>query len=280
MFPLPYELIAMPPPHFCQRTGLSTSGKKRNTDYNDGDPPDVHKKLPSSAGEDRAMLLGFAMMGFSVLMFFLLGITILKPFMLSTQGEESNCTVIHTQITDDWLDCAFTCGVDCGQGKYLCLQVFVNLTHSGQKALLRYNEEAVQINSKCFYMPKRHRDRNDWCNSALDIKEFFDHKNGTPFSCFYSPDSQSEDVILIRKYDQMVIFLCLCWPSLTLLGGALIVGMVRLTQHLSLLCEKYSTAVRDEVGGQVPYKEQHQFQLYSMVRSKGRSREIVRWWPN
>jgi potassium large conductance calcium-activated channel subfamily M beta protein 3 len=50
---------------------------------------------------------------------------------------------------EDWLNCAFTCGVDChGQGKYLCLQVFVNLTHSGQKALLHYNEEAVQINSK------------------------------------------------------------------------------------------------------------------------------------
>ncbi|XP_045395670.1 calcium-activated potassium channel subunit beta-3 isoform X3 [Lemur catta] len=131
------------------RTAFPASGKKRDTNYNDGDLADVHKKLPSSAGEDRAMLLGFAMMGFSVLMFFLLGTTILKPFMLSTWREESNCTTIHTHITDDWLDCAFTCGVDCrGQGKFPCLQVFVNLTHSGQKALLHYNEEAVQINSK------------------------------------------------------------------------------------------------------------------------------------
>ncbi|XP_023411255.1 calcium-activated potassium channel subunit beta-3 isoform X2 [Loxodonta africana] len=261
--------------------GLSTSGKKRNIDYNDGDPPDVHKKLPSSAGEDRAMLLGFAMMGFSVLMFFLLGITILKPFMLSTQREESNCTITHTRVMDDWLGRAFTRGVDSrSQGKYPCLQVFVNLAHSGQKALLRYNEEAVQINSKCFYTPKCHRDRNDLLNSALDIKEFFDHKNGTPFSCFYSPDSQSEDVILIRKYDQVVVFHCLFWPSLTLLGGALIVGMVRLTQHLSLLCEKYSSAVRDEVGGKIAYIEQHQFQLCSMRGNKGRSRETIRGWPD
>ena len=50
---------------------------------------------------------------------------------------------------DDWMDCAFTCGMDCrGQGKYPCLQLFVNLTHSGHQVLLRYNEEAVQINSK------------------------------------------------------------------------------------------------------------------------------------
>ncbi|EHH16583.1 hypothetical protein EGK_11882 [Macaca mulatta] len=263
------------------RTAFPASGKKRETDYSDGDPLDVHKRLSSSAGEDRAVLLGFAMMGFSVLMFFLLGTTILKPFMLSAQREESTCTAIHTDIMDHWLDCTFTCGVHCrGQGKYPCLQVLVNLTHSGQKALLHYNEEAVQINPKCFYTPKCHQDRNDLLNSALDIKEFFDHKNGTPFSCFYSPDSQSEDVILIKKYDQMAIFHCLFWPSLTLLGGALIVGMVRLTQHLSLLCEKYSTVVRDEVGGKLPYIEQHQFKLWSMRRSKGRSREILRLWPN
>lgn len=150
------------------------------------------------------MLLGFAMMGFSVLMFFVLGVTILKSFLLSTQREESNCTIIHAYVTDHWMDCAFSCGMDCrGQGKYPCLQVFVNLTHSGQKVLLHYNEEAVQINSQCFYTPKCHRDRNYLLSGALDIKEFFDHKNGTPFSCFYSPDGQSEDAILIKKYDQI-----------------------------------------------------------------------------
>ncbi|XP_004591336.1 calcium-activated potassium channel subunit beta-3 [Ochotona princeps] len=131
------------------RTAFSTPGKRTYVSSNDGDLPDGHKKLPSSAGEDRAMLLGFAMMGFSILMFFLLGTTILKPFMLSIQREESNCTAIYTRIMDDWLDCDFTCGVDCrGQGKYPCLQVFVNLTHLGQKALLRYNEATVQKNSK------------------------------------------------------------------------------------------------------------------------------------
>jgi potassium large conductance calcium-activated channel subfamily M beta protein 3 len=106
-------------------------------------------------------------------------------------------------------------------------------------------------------------------NSALDVKEFFDHKNGTPFVCFYNPDSQSEDVILIRKPDQMVVFHCLFWPSLTLLGGALIVGMVRLTQHLSRLCEKYSTAERREVV-EPPFARHHQFRLYGIW---GRAKE-------
>ncbi|KAF3827323.1 hypothetical protein GH733_002809, partial [Mirounga leonina] len=222
------QLIEISSSYFLQRTAFFASGRNRNIDHNDGDLPDVHKKLPSSAGEDRAMLLGFAMMGFSVLMFFLFGITILKPFLLRSE------------------------------------------------TLLHYNEEAVQINSKCFYTPKGHQDRSDLLNSALDIKEFFDHKNGTPFSCFYSPESQFEDVILIKKYDQMFIFYCLFWPALTLLGGALIVGMVRLTQYLSLLCEKYSTAHRDEVGGKVPYMEQHRFKLWSVGRSQERGREISR----
>ncbi|KAM6160322.1 calcium-activated potassium channel subunit beta-3 [Erethizon dorsatum] len=147
-FSIPVQITLQGSHRHQGRTAFSIPGKRHRV-YSDGDPPDVHKKLPSSAGEDRAMLLGFAMMGFSVLMFFLLGTTILKPFVLSTQREESNCTIIHTHIMDDWLDCAFTCGVDCqGQGKYPCLQVFVNLSHSGQKAVLHYNEEAVQLNSK------------------------------------------------------------------------------------------------------------------------------------
>ncbi|XP_054982108.1 calcium-activated potassium channel subunit beta-3 isoform X2 [Sorex araneus] len=130
------------------RTAPPTSARKGVLGPN-GDTSEVHPKLPSSAGEDRAMQLGFVMMASSVLMFFLLGTTILKPFVLSTQREESNCTLLHTHITEDWMDCAFTCGMDCrGQGRYPCLQVFVKLTHSEQEVLLHYNEEALQINSK------------------------------------------------------------------------------------------------------------------------------------
>uniref|UniRef100_A0A8I6AGU1 Calcium-activated potassium channel subunit beta n=1 Tax=Rattus norvegicus TaxID=10116 RepID=A0A8I6AGU1_RAT len=163
-------------------TALPASG------ISNGDPLKVHPKLPSSAGEDRATLLGIAMMASSVLMFFLLGTTVLKPFMLSSPREESNCTTVHTHIADDWLDFAFTCEGSCqGQGTYPCLQVFVNLSHSGQKVLLHYDEEAIRTNPKCFYTPKCHGDRDHLLNSALDIKEFFDHNNGT-FPCFYSPD--------------------------------------------------------------------------------------------
>ncbi|KAJ1087651.1 hypothetical protein NDU88_000818 [Pleurodeles waltl] len=226
-------------------TGPCKAKKKDGCDGVKG--ADKTKKQVSNAGEDRAMLLGFTMMGLSVLMFFLLGITILKPYMLSVWKEESNCTTLQTDIMEDWVDCSFTCGVDChGQSKYPCLQILVNLSHSGQKATLHYNEEAAQKTPKCFYIPKCQRNKNDLLNIALDIKDFFDNKNDTPFSCYYSPDSNSEDVIMIKKFDRMIVFHCLFWPSLMLIGGALIVGMVKLTQHLSVLCEEYCSATKDD----------------------------------
>ncbi|XP_073531051.1 calcium-activated potassium channel subunit beta-3 isoform X1 [Phyllobates terribilis] len=220
---------------------------------------DKVKKQVSNAGEDRAMLLGFTMMGLSVLMFFLLGIAILKPFMLSVWNEEANCTIIQTDIMDDWIDCSFTCGVDChGQSKYPCLQILVNVSGSDYVAALHYNEEAVQINPKCFYVPKCQRDKNDLLDGVLDVKLYFEHKNDTPFVCFHRPDSKPEDVILIKKYDRTVVFHCLFWPTLMLIGGAAIVGMVKLTQHLSLLCMLYCNSPREEPGSMTPRADSQQ----------------------
>ncbi|XP_059121071.1 calcium-activated potassium channel subunit beta-3 [Peromyscus eremicus] len=208
----------------------------------DGEPLKVHPKLPSSAGEDRATLLGIAMMASSVLMFFLLGTTVLKPFMLSSNREESNCTTIHTHIADDWLNFAFTCEGSCqDQGGYPCLQVFVNLTHSGQKVLLHYDDEAVRTNPKCFYTPKCHQDRDDLLNTARDIKEFFDHRNGT-FTCFYSPDGQLG--VVLRKSGHK--------------------------------CEQYSMVVRVQAGGRAPSVGRRRSSGCSVTKSQGRSRGLKR----
>ncbi|KAM5164038.1 calcium-activated potassium channel subunit beta-3 [Mantella aurantiaca] len=232
------------------------------------------KKQVSNAGEDRAMLLGFTMMGLSVMMFFLLGIAILKPFMLYVWNEESNCTIIQVDIMDDWVDCSFTCGVDChGQSKYPCLQILVNVSASGHVAALHYNEEAVQINPKCFYVPKCQRDKNDLLDGVLDVKLYFEHKNDTPFTCFHRHDNIPEDVILIKKYDRSVVFHCLFWPTLMLVGGASIVGMVKLTQHLSLMCMVYCSPTREEAGNVTPRPDSQQ------SRTK-KDEKTIRWRLN
>ncbi|XP_040205345.1 calcium-activated potassium channel subunit beta-3 isoform X2 [Rana temporaria] len=248
--------------YFAMREAFSpVSGKvKRKESGSDGvKTPDKMKKKVSNAGEDRAMLLGFTMMGLSVMMFFLLGIAILKPFMLNVWNEESNCTIIQADIMDDWVDCSFTCGVDChGQSKYPCLQILVNVSASGHVAALHYNEEAVQINPKCFYVPKCQRDKNDLLDGVLDVKQYFEGKNDTPFACFHRHDSKPEDVILIKKYDRSVVFHCLFWPTLMLVGGASIVGMVKLTQHLSLMCMVYCSPAKEETGNVTPRPDSQQ----------------------
>ncbi|KAG8445163.1 hypothetical protein GDO86_010075 [Hymenochirus boettgeri] len=262
--------------HYMREAFTAAPGKaKRKESNSDGTKPtEKLKKQVSNAGEDRAMLLGFAMMGLSVLMFFLLGITILKPFMLNVWNEESNCTIIQADIMDDWVDCSFTCGVDChGQSKYPCLQVLVNVSHSGQTAVLHYNEDVVQINPKCFYIPRCQRDKNDLLDGIMNIKEYFEHKNDTPFVCFHRPETKPEDVIMIKKYDRSVVFHCLFWPTLMLVGGASIVGMVKLTQHLSLLCKTRCNGAKEEFGNLTPRPESQQ--------SKTRKEEkCLRWRLN
>ncbi|XP_043926307.1 calcium-activated potassium channel subunit beta-3 [Protopterus annectens] len=262
----------------CQMREAFTAAASKNIkkDASDGGKGnDKNKQSASSnAGEDRAMLLGFFMMGFSVLMYFLLGITILKPFMLSIWSETSNCTLIRADIMDEWVDCYFTCGVNCrGQSKYPCLQVFVNLSQYRQKALLHYNEEAIQINPKCFYIPRCQRDRSELLSTALSIKKSFDHNNSTPFSCYYNPDSKPEDVILVKKYDGWIAFHCLFWPTMMLLGGAAIVGMVKLTQHLSQLCEEYAVVQKEPT--QKVTSETKDPDNLSMKHDK-----IIRWRQN
>lgn len=57
-------------------------------------------------------------------------------------------------------------------------------------------------------------------------------------TCYYDPSEQQENIILTRLYDQTVVFHSLLWPSSMLIGGALVIVMVKLTQYLSRLCEE------------------------------------------
>uniref|UniRef100_A0A8B9ZQC6 KCNMB2 ball/chain domain-containing protein n=1 Tax=Anas zonorhyncha TaxID=75864 RepID=A0A8B9ZQC6_9AVES len=100
------------------------------------------------AGEDRAILLGLAMMVCSIMMYFLLGITLLRSYMQSVWTEEAQCSLLNASITESF-NCSFSCGPDCWKiSQYPCLQVYVNLTSSGQKLLLYHNEETMKINSE------------------------------------------------------------------------------------------------------------------------------------
>uniref|UniRef100_A0A493SUF1 Calcium-activated potassium channel subunit beta-2 n=1 Tax=Anas platyrhynchos platyrhynchos TaxID=8840 RepID=A0A493SUF1_ANAPP len=137
-----------------------TSGRS-STSYRHDEKRNIYQKIRDhdlldkrktvtalKAGEDRAILLGLAMMVCSIMMYFLLGITLLRSYMQSVWTEEAQCSLLNASITESF-NCSFSCGPDCWKiSQYPCLQVYVNLTSSGQKLLLYHNEETMKINSE------------------------------------------------------------------------------------------------------------------------------------
>ncbi|XP_073531035.1 calcium-activated potassium channel subunit beta-2 isoform X1 [Phyllobates terribilis] len=188
------------------------------------------------AGEDRAILLGLAMMVCSIMMYFLLGITLLRSYMQSVWTEETQCTLLNASITETF-NCSFSCGPDCWKiSQYPCLQVHVNLTSSGQKVLLYHNEETLKVNSECSYIPRCGKNFEDSLSLVNIIMENF--RKHQRFSCFYDPEGNQKNVILTKLYSSNVLFHSLFWPTCMMIGGIAIVAMVKLTQYLSLLCER------------------------------------------
>lgn len=76
------------------------------------------------------------------------GLVLLSPSLRSVWTEESQCTLLNVSITETF-NCSFSCGPDCWKlSQYPCLQVYVNLTSSGEKLLLYHTEETMKINQK------------------------------------------------------------------------------------------------------------------------------------
>ncbi|MBN3276249.1 KCMB2 protein, partial [Polyodon spathula] len=192
------------------------------------------------AGEDRAILLGLTMIMCSVMLYFVLGITILRSYMESVWTEESWCTVLNSSNIGD-MNCTFSCGSDCyGVSKYPCLQVFVILNSSGEVYRLSHTEETLEINPECFYVPKCKKT----CNMTV-IESIAEHfKKHQQFPCFHDRERKQDNVLLTRLYGPSAVFHSLFWPTCMLIGGTLIITMVKLTQYLSLLCEGISKVKR------------------------------------
>ncbi|XP_066478224.1 calcium-activated potassium channel subunit beta-2 isoform X3 [Tiliqua scincoides] len=188
------------------------------------------------AGEDRAILLGLTMMVCSIMMYFLLGITLLRSYMQSVWTEETQCTLLNASITETF-NCSFSCGPDCWKtSQYPCLQVYVNVSFSGQKCLLYHTEETMKINAECSYIPKCGKNFEESLSLVNVVMENF--KKYQHFSCFYDPEGTQKNVLLTKLYSSNVLFHSLFWPTCMMIGGLAIVAMVKLTQYLSLLCER------------------------------------------
>ncbi|KAE8291175.1 Calcium-activated potassium channel subunit beta-3 [Larimichthys crocea] len=171
--------------------------------------------LVSSVGEDRAILLGFTMMAFSVLMFFVVGITVVKPY-VNSNWEEASCVLIKTEILEEWVDCR-------GVSTVPCLRVKVNLTGPNQTAFIHFDEELVLFGLECFYIPKCRMDRTELQKEVEKVKNNLDAHMDSTSPCFTDRMRHPGNAILHRKYTYKDSVLALLWPCL-MLGGWWSVG--------------------------------------------------------
>uniref|UniRef100_A0A4X1V3V1 Calcium-activated potassium channel subunit beta n=1 Tax=Sus scrofa TaxID=9823 RepID=A0A4X1V3V1_PIG len=169
------------------------------------------------AGEDRAILLGLAMMVCSIMMYFLLGITLLRSYMQSVWTEEAQCTLLNASITETF-NCSFSCGPDCWKlSQYPCLQFY-----------LIFHSAPIYLS-----VEKNFEESMSLVNVVMENFKKYQH-----FSCYFDPEGNQKSVILTKLYSSNVLFHSLFWPTCMMAGGVAIVAMVKLTQYLSLLCER------------------------------------------
>uniref|UniRef100_A0A3Q2UJN8 Potassium calcium-activated channel subfamily M regulatory beta subunit 3 n=1 Tax=Fundulus heteroclitus TaxID=8078 RepID=A0A3Q2UJN8_FUNHE len=186
----------------------------------------------SSVGEDRAILLGFAMIAFSVLMFFVVGITTVKPY-IDSCWEEASCVLPQTEILDEWVDCR-------GVSTVPCLTVTVSVTGSNESAFLQLDEDSVFLPNECFYLPKCQMDRKGLQDEVQKVKQWLDSQLKNSSLCFSDQRGHPDHVILSRKYTLRRVLFGLLWPCLMLGGGSLLVGLVKLTHSKSFtMCRKH-----------------------------------------
>ncbi|XP_038139452.1 calcium-activated potassium channel subunit beta-2-like isoform X2 [Cyprinodon tularosa] len=193
-------------------------------------------------GEDRAIFLGLGMILCSVMMYFVLGITVLRSYADSVWTEEGTCAVVNSTVIRD-MNCSYSCGSDCWRvSRYPCLQVYVSVNITGRISRLSHNEETQEASSECVYVPRCQKDSTAMQAVIMNISEHL--KMNRHISCYYDPSEQQETVLLTRVYDHSVVLHSLLWPSCTLTVGTLIIAMVKLTQYLSRLCEEIGKVKR------------------------------------
>lgn len=102
--------------------------------------------------------------------------------------------------------------------------------------------------SQCFYLPKC---RMDWAKLQKEVEEVrnsLDAQLETPSLCLADGARHPRDAILNRKYAYKEALLALVWPCLMLGGGALLVALVKLTQHLAHLSAEMCSSSGSDCG--------------------------------
>ncbi|XP_023195244.1 calcium-activated potassium channel subunit beta-2 isoform X1 [Xiphophorus maculatus] len=90
----------------------------------------------------------------------------------------------------------------------------------------------------CFYIPKCHRDYAATHAMVQDISQRL--RTQLTVQCYVDPTEKTDSAIMTQIYGRIAVFHSLFWPTCSLIGGTVIIAMVKLTQYLSIMCERLS----------------------------------------
>ncbi|XP_038596338.1 calcium-activated potassium channel subunit beta-1 [Tachyglossus aculeatus] len=189
------------------------------------------KKLVTAQkrGETRALCLGVVMVFGSVIAYYILGTTLLPLYQKSVWSQVSKCHLIEADIKDQ----EELAGRSVPQ--YPCL--WVNVTALGKWAMLYHTEETKEKNHQCSYIPTH---LENYRKARLDVEKIkANFKEHQAFLCYHDPEENERSVLYMRLYGPQVLFSSLFWPTFMLIGGVLIIIMVKINQSLSVLVAQH-----------------------------------------
>ncbi|XP_078506839.1 calcium-activated potassium channel subunit beta-1 [Lissotriton helveticus] len=184
-------------------------------------------------GETRAIRLGQGMILCSVMMYLIFGFTTLGSYLKGVWSEELECTLLQATIkgNESWSsDCSQDC---CSTLQYPCLQVFVNLSSSGQRKFLFHTEDTPETNPKCSYIPECSQNYTEVQDKVDEIANNF--RRYQRFPCYYNRELTPETVILTKLYSWTALLWSLIWPTFMLTCGVSIIMMVKISRHFFVL---------------------------------------------
>ncbi|KAM8798761.1 calcium-activated potassium channel subunit beta-1 [Eudromia elegans] len=193
------------------------------------------KKLVTAQkrGETRALCLGLAMVACSMMMYFFIGITIVPSYTKSVWTTETVCKLLKATIKDRDHCSLSEDPEDEDVFHYPCLEVWVNVTASGQEVLLYSTEDTLERNPKCFYVPGNSEKPKEVKTRIETIASNL--KRYQTFPCYYDPGGTQTNAILSRLYPLKGLLFAFLWPTLLFTGGCLIIVLVKISQYVSVL---------------------------------------------
>ncbi|XP_063784377.1 calcium-activated potassium channel subunit beta-1 isoform X1 [Pseudophryne corroboree] len=189
--------------------------------------------MAQKRGETRAVCLGIGMIICSVMIFFLLGVTVLPKYLKSVWTEKSKCTLVQATFKEK---ASCTHSINTKNEvilKYPCLEVLVNLNYSEDIFMLYHTEESLEWNYKCSYIPEC---KENYTEVALHVQEVQGKFNqSSSFTCYFDPKGRQKSIILIRKFGPQKMILCFFWPTSMFTVGLCVVIIVKISQYFAMI---------------------------------------------